>query len=330
MRRREFTALIGAAALADAVPALAQKSKRIPVVGVVFGATPLTDMAGSTPKAAPALGLVQGLRDLGWVDGQNITLERRSAEGQPTRAPELFAELLGRGVDVIVVGGARWLQDAALKATRSIPMVTDFTGDPVAAGLIASLARPGGNLTGVTQTTGVEFFSKGLQLLREMAPKITRVAIFAPRELQQLLLGIVPPPGVVVVPIEVEVAERYDAAFATVLAEQADALMVAGDPIIYFQSARIVAFAAQHGLPAIYPYRESVEGGGLMAYGSSTYGRFRQSARLVDRLLRGAKPQDVPTEQPTIFEMTINTTTAKALGLTVPAALIARADEVIE
>jgi putative ABC transport system substrate-binding protein len=329
MKRREFITLLGGAATWP-LAARAQQPTRVPVVGVVFAATRVAEMLGANPVAPPARGFVHGLRDLGWTDGANIIIERRSAEGDPQRAPSIFAELLAYGVDVLMVGGVRWLQDAAQRATREVPTITDFSEDPVAAGLIASLARPGGNLTGVTQTTGPEFYSKQLQLLQEMAPGMSRAAFLGPRLQLELYRAAVPPTGVAVIPVLLDVRQQYEEAFATVAREQADALLLGGSPVSYAEFRRVVKFAADNSLPAIYPYREAVEAGGLMTYGSNTEGRFRQAARLVDRILKGAQPQDVPTEQPTIFELIVNRKTANALRLTVPNTLLVSADEVIE
>jgi putative ABC transport system substrate-binding protein len=330
MRRREFIALAGGTAVAWPLAARAQQPKRLPVVGVVFAATPVAEMLGPNPLSRPARGFVHGLRDLGWIDGASVIIDRRSAEGDSQRAPTIFAELLVRGVDVLVVGGARWLQDAAQRATRDVPTVTDFSEDPVTAGLITSLARPSGNLTGVTQTPGPEFYNKQLQLLQEIAPRLSRVAFLGPKEQLQAYRAAVPPAGVAVIPVLLDAPEQYEEAFATVLRERADALLVGGSPVSYTQLPRTVKFAADNSLPAIYAYREAVEGGGLMAYGSNTEGRFRQAARLVDRILKGARPQDVPTEQPTTFELIVNRKTANALRLTVPNTLLVSADEVIE
>jgi putative tryptophan/tyrosine transport system substrate-binding protein len=330
MRRREFIRSIGGAAIAWPLAVRAQQKTRMPVVGVVFAATRVTEMLGANPVAPPARGFAHGLRDLGWIDGANLTIERRSAEGDPQRAPSIFAELLAHGVDVLMVGGVRWLQDAAQRATREVPTVTDFSEDPVAAGLIASLARPGGNLTGVTQTTGPEFYSKQLELLREMAPRMSRAAFLGPQRQLELYRAAVHPTGVAVIPVLLDVRQQYEDAFATVIREQADALLLGGSPVSYTELPRVVKFAADNSLPTIYPYREAVEAGGLMSYGSNTEGRFRQAARLVDRILKGAQPQDVPTEQPTTFELIVNRKTANALKLTVPNTLLVSADEVIE
>ena len=330
MRRREFITLLGGAAAARSLQAAAQQPKRLPVVALVFGNPPLPEMIGADPISPHARGFVHGLRDLGWIDGRTIVIERRSAEQAPQRAPAIFAELLARGVDVIMMGGEKWLQDAAQAATKTIPTVAIFRDDPVAAGLIANLARPGGNLTGLTAATGPEFFGKRLQLLHEIAPRITRAAFLAPRRQLEQFRDVARPAGVTVLPVEFEVADKLEEAFVTILRERADALMVAGDGPIYFHARRIVAFAAESRLPAMYGAREGVEAGGLMSYGASVPGNFRAAARLVDKFLKGAKIGDIPAEQPTVFELVINAKTAKTLRLTIPPTLLARADVVIE
>ena len=309
---------------------LAQVTKKLPVVALAYAEAPLAEMVGSDPINSIARALVHGLRDLDWIDGRTVIIERRSAEGDPRRAPAIFAELLARGVDVIVTGGSRSMLDAARQATRTVPIVARFEYDPVAAGLIANLARPGGNLTGVTSTTGPEFFGKRLQLLAELAPRITRVAFLAPRGEMDQYRGVARPAGVMVLPAQVDTVDQYDAAFASILAEKADALMVAGGQPNLVHAARIVAFATERRLLAIYGFREAVEAGGLMSYGTSLAGLNRQAARLVDRILKGAKPGDLPVEQPTKFELVVNLKAAAVLGLTIPQSLLARADEVIE
>src|SRR6476620_1412002 len=165
-------------------------------------------MAGPEPAFPPLRAFVHELRDLGWIEGRTITIERRTLEGNPQHAPTMLAELLGRGVDVVVLGGARWLHDAALKATQTVPIITLFQDDPVAAGLISSLARPGGNLTGVAQTTGPEFFRKRLQLLKELLPRMTRVAFLGPRGVLQQDHGLALPGGVTIIPVQVDVVEE--------------------------------------------------------------------------------------------------------------------------
>jgi putative ABC transport system substrate-binding protein len=270
------------------------------------------------------------LRDLGWIDGQTVSIERLSLEGNPQRAPELLADLVARKVDVIVLGGARWLHDAALSATRTVPLITLFQDDPVAAGLITSLARPGGNLTGVAQTTGPEFFRKRLQLLKEIAPRISRVAFLGPQGVLQQDRTVEALAGITIVPVPVDVVDQLDAAFDTIRRERADGMMVAGSAITYAYYQRIVTFADENRLPTIHSGREAVVAGGLLSYGTSVPWVFGRMARLTDRVLKGAKPQELPAEQATTFELIVNTMTAKALGLEVPPMMIALADEVIE
>ena len=329
MRRRQFLTLVGGFASAHASPSTAQQLKRLPVVAMVNPTIPLSNTIGSDPIATLPRAFVHGLRDLGWIDGRTVIIERRSAEGDPQRAPAIMAELVALGVDVIMLGGLRWLHHAALAATRSVPIVAMFTDNPVATGLIASLARPGGNLTGVTLATGAEFQSKRLQLLTEIAPMIARVAFLAPHEVLEQYRSAVPRPGVAVIPFQVDSPQQYSDAFAAVLAAGADGLMVGGG-LHYGNAQRIAAFATQNRLPAIYPWREAVDAGGLISYGTNVAATWGQAARLVDRFLRGAKIGEVPTEQPTKFELVINANSAKALALTIPPNLIGLADEVIE
>jgi ABC-type uncharacterized transport system substrate-binding protein len=329
VRRREFIGLLVCAGAGTALPAAAQTAKKA-VVALVLTAVSEAEIAGPDPAFAPARAFVQELRALGWVEGQTIAIERRSLEGNPQRAPALLAELVARRVDVIALGGARWLHDAALSATRTIPLVTLFQDDPVAAGLIASLNRPGGNLTGVAQTTGPEFFRKRLQLLKELAPRVSRVALLGPRGVLEQERRLPATAGVTIVPVEVNVAEDLEGAFDMIRREQADGMMVAGSAITYGFHRRIVAFAAETALPAIHSGRESVEAGGLISYGTSVPGVFRQMARLTDRILKGARPQELPAEQVTNFELVINAKTAKSLGLVVPSTMLALADDVIE
>jgi putative ABC transport system substrate-binding protein len=330
VKRRKFITTLGAAVAARALPAHAQQPKRLPVVGLVASSAPVVDMVGSNPGSQPIRGFVQQLRDLDWIDGRNIVIERRSAEGDPQRASAIFAELIARGVDVIVLTGALFLQEAAQRATRTIPTVANFAEDPIAAGLIAGLARPGGNLTGVTLFTGPEFHSKQLQFLQELAPRISRIAFLATRRTLEHYRSVARPLGAAVLPVEVDVAEPFETAFAMIVRERADAVIVGGGPLYYNHGPRVVEFAAERRLPAIYSFRESVAAGGLMAYGASVVGNFRQMARLVDKILKGAKPAELPVEQPAVFELVISSKTAAALGLTIPSTLLGIADEVIE
>jgi putative ABC transport system substrate-binding protein len=329
VRRREFISLLTGAAAGVVLPAVAQAPKKAVVALVLTGISD-SEMAGSDPAFAPARAFVHELRALGWVEGQTISIERRTLAGNAAYAPSLLSELLAHGVDVIVLGGARWLHDAALNATRTTPIVTLFQDDPVAAGLITSLSRPGGNLTGVAQTTGPEFFRKRLQLLKEIAPRVARPALLGPRGVLEQDRNLPGTAGVNVIAVQVDVAEDLDAAFDTIRRERADGLLVAGSAITYRYYDRIVAFSAENTLPAIHAFREAVEAGGLLSYGTSIPGIFRQMARLTDRILKGSRPQDLPTEQATSFELVLNAKTAKILGLMVPPTMLAVANEVIE
>jgi putative ABC transport system substrate-binding protein len=286
-------------------------------------------LSGPDPAFPPARAFIQELRDLGWVEGQTISIERLTLEGNPQHAPALFSELLARGVDVIGLGGARWLHEAALSATKTTPLVTIFQDDPVAAGLIGSLARPGGNLTGVAQTTGPEFFRKRLQLLKEMAPQISRVAFLGPTGVLEQDRHIAAAAGLTIIPIQIDVAGEVETAFEQIRRQRPEGLMVAGSAITYGHYRRIVAFSAENALPTIHSFREAVEAGGLMSYGTSIPGIFRQMARLTNQILKGTQPQELPVEQATTFELVVNTKTAKTLGLVVPPTMLALADDVI-
>lgn len=329
MQRREFIKILGTAAAAGPFPAAAQV-KPLPVVAFVMSGAQLSEIVGSDPALPTVRAFVHELHNLGWIDGRTVIIERRSPEGDLQRVPALFADLIARGVDVIMLASPRWLHDAAQRQTRTIPTVTVFVDDPVAAGLIKSLARPGGNLTGLTGTTGPEFQRKRLQLLHELSPQMTRVAFLAQREVLAQDQGVIELAGVNVIPVQVDLPEQFEEAFATVLSERADALMVALGGLNYGNYRRIVTFAAQNRLPAIYGFREAVEAGGLMSYGASVPGLWRQAAGIVDRILKGAKPGDIPVEQPITFGLAINLKTVRALGLVVQPSILARADDVIE
>ena len=330
MNRRIFAKLAAAwAGVCTLLPAAGQSAKK-PIVGLVLTNVPLNQMTGVDPPFPPARAFVHQLRELGWIDGQTIVLEPRSLEGDPERAPAMLTELVGKRADVIALGGARWLHDAALTTTRTTPLVTIFQDDPVAAGLITSLARPGGNLTGVAQTTGPEFFRKRLQILKELAPSVSRTALLGPKTVLEQERGLPQNTGVTVISVQVDLEERLDTAFELIRRERVDGLMVAGSAITYSHYPRIVAFSAASNLPTIYGFREAVEAGGLVSYGTSIPGIFGQMARLTDRISKGARPQELPAEQASSFELVVNTRTAKTLGLSVPSTMLALADEVIE
>ena len=228
------------------------------------------------------------------------------------------------------LGGTSWLHSGAHAATKTVPLVAMFAGDPVADGFVKSLARPGGNITGVTRTVGPDLYGKWLELLKEFAPSVARTAFLTPGETLEVIRRVARPSGVTVLPIQVNVPGDLDAAFATILRERADSLVVPTGPQFYFSAQRIAAFAAERRLPGLYAIRDVVEAGGTMSYGPSVLAQFRQAAKYVDRILRGAKPAELPVEQPTTFELVINAKAAKALGLLIPPTLLASADEVIE
>jgi putative ABC transport system substrate-binding protein len=288
---------------------------------------------GSLPD--PALDAFnEGLRELGYVEGQNVVLDVRFAAGRLDRLPPLAAELVGRDVDVVVTGGEAAIQ-AAKAATRTIPIVMGASNDPVGAGLVESLARPGGNITGST-ILAPELSRKRLELLREMKPGVVRLAVLAEptspgtgRDLGETqsaarVLGFRLQLWTVRTP------KDLDEAFAGMRRERAEALITLADPVFTASRVRIVNLAAATRLPAIYYWKDFVDAGGLMSYGPSLQGLYRRAATYVDKILKGAKPGDLPIEQPTKFELVINLKTAKALGLTIPPSLLQRANEVIE
>jgi putative tryptophan/tyrosine transport system substrate-binding protein len=276
----------------------------------------------------------QGLHDLGWVEGGNIRFEYRYADGQVDRLPELVAELINLKVDVIVTAVTPDAL-AAAKATKTIPIVMAATGDPVTTGLIASLARPGGNVTGLTQIQ-TDLSAKRLQLLKEIAPGISRIAaLWNPQDAisslaRQEIESAARHLAVELHSLEVRSSDELTTAFASAADAHDDALMVLPSPIFVVNEQRIADFAAKHRLPSMFHLREFVQAGGLLAYGPDRADLFRRAATYVDKILKGANPADLPVEQPTKFQLVINLTTAKALGLTVPRYLLAEADEIIE
>ena len=326
MKRREFITLFGGVATSWPLAARAQQTGRLPTIGFLGGATA---SAWTNWSAA----FVQRLRELGWSEGRTVSIEYRWAEGRHERAAEIAAEFVRLKVDVIITSGG--VLSAVKQATSTIPIVIAVANDPVGAGFVSSLARPGGNITGLSlQTT--DLAAKRLELLREIAPGIRRLGVLANignaaavPEIDEVqaaarILGLVE-----VVTSEMRQAEDITSAF-TAFRSGAEALYVCTDPLILAQRARINTLALAARLPTIYGPREHVEAGGLMSYGANFPDLFRRSADLVDKILRGAKPSDLPVEQPIKFDLIINLTTAKTLGLTVPPTLLARADEVIE
>jgi len=276
----------------------------------------------------------QGLHELGYVEGQNIAIEYRSAEGKDERLPGLAAELVRLKVDVIVAPSPP-ATEAAKRATSTIPIVFVVSGDPVAEGFVASLARPGGNLTGLATVSG-EVVGKQLEMLKGVAPKVSRVAVLQnPSNPGHALMlpqaeGAARALGVQLQVLKARTPSEIEAAFAAMSSQRAGGVLVLRDPVFGAQRTQIVALAAKRRLPAVYGLREEAEAGRLMAYGASVPQLFRRAATYVDKILKGAKPADLPVEQPTKLELVINLKTAKALGLTIPPSLLGQADEVIQ
>ena len=326
--RRTFLAGTGAVLLAAPLAADAQQAGKVPRIGF---------LSLTSPSDRPPLldAFRQGLRELGWVEGQNIVIDYRYAEGRVDRLPDLAAELVRLKVDLIVSWGTQGVT-AAKNATETIPIVMIAVRDPVGTGLMASLARPGGNVTGVSGYAGLEIVAKQLELLKETVPKIRRVAILSnpTNAYHQLAIRDVNVAarslGVQLQLLEARGPNEFDGAFAAMAKERVGALLVLSDAMLNSHRTRLADLAARSRLPAAYGVRESVEAGGLMSYGPSFLDLFRRSAAYVDKILKGAKPGDLPVEQPTKFELVINLKTAKALGLTIPQSLLQRADEVIQ
>jgi putative tryptophan/tyrosine transport system substrate-binding protein len=325
VRRRDLISLLGRAAVAWPLAARAQQPGKLPTVGFL-GSTPSTE---SQRVAA----FVQRLRELAWIDGRNLAIEYRWAEGRNERYAAIAAEFVRLKVDVIVTVATPPTL-AAKQATAVIPIVFAAVSDPVGTGLVASLARPGGNVTGlanqISDTSG-----KKLELLREVVPGLRRLAILAnvsnPASVLEMgeAHATARTLGLEVTTSEIRRAEDIAPAFEA-LKERADALYLCPDPLMNTNRTRINILAVGARLPTMHGLREYVEAGGLMSYGPNLPDQFRRAAEFVDKILRGAKPADLPVEQPTKFDLIINLTTAKALGLELPPTLLARADEVIE
>jgi putative ABC transport system substrate-binding protein len=326
MNKKIFRLALIALLLALSVPADAQQTGKVPRIGI------LAPGSSTFPTSAYHDSFRQGLRELGYIEGKNIFIEIRYAEGKQDRLSDIATELVKLKVDVIVTATRPGVL-AAKNATSAIPIVFAAVGDPVRAGLVSSLARPGGNITGLS-IIETELFGKRLELLKETFPKITRVAHFrdatspgtGSAEMQATASAL----GLQLQSLEVRSAKDFDGAFEAILKERAQALTATASPVISINQQRIVAFAATNRLPAIYPYSEVIDAGGLMFYGVSFSDLFRRAATYVDKILKGAKPADLPVEQPSKFEFVINLITAKQIGVTIPPNVLVRADRVIK
>jgi putative ABC transport system substrate-binding protein len=304
----------------------AQKSDKLPTIGVLGGATP----AAESQRVAA---LVERLGQLGWIEGRTVAIEYRWAEGRSVRLAEIAAEFVRLKVDVVLATGTA-PAFAAKQVTSAIPIVFAFAGDPVGTGLVASLARPGGNVTGMSNQA-TDLAAKRIELLREIVPRLRRLAVMAnvAYPAAALEMGEVQAAastlGVEVSAFDVRESKDLGPAFEA-LKSQAEALFLVGDPLMTANRTRVTALALAARVPTIYVHGEYVSAGGLISYGANFPDLFRRAAEVVDKILRGTKPADIPVEQPTKFDLVINLTTAKALGLDVPPTLLARADEVIE
>jgi putative ABC transport system substrate-binding protein len=331
--RRVFLATLTGGLLAVPLATGAQEPGKMARVGILAPTAPVP--IAPQPGFGITADLSRRLYELGWVEGKNLLVEPRFAEGSPDRLPGLAADLVRANVDVIVAISPPAIR-AAKDATRVIPVVMAFSGiDPIKAGFVASLARPGGNVTGLS-ILATDVTVKRLQVLKEALPRATRVTVLEnprnPSTAEQLgaLRAAAPALGLEVQPVQVERSGAYADVFAAIARTRADAIIVPSDPEFFRDRRGLVDLAAQRRTPASYEWREFVEIGGLMSYGSNLGDLAARVAVYVDKILRGAKPADLPIEQPTKFELVINLKTARALGLTIPPSLLQRADQVIE
>ncbi len=321
--------------LAPPLAAEAQPAGKIYRVALIFTTSPVAEMAGPEPANPAARAFVHALRALGYVEGQNLILERRSAEGKFDRYADIFSELVRLKVDVIVTTLNPMAQQARA-VTTTVPIVMATSLDPVGAGLVASLARPGANITGLTFAVGPEIEAKRLQLLKETLPGASRIAYLGMKgdEDWDAPWGKSVRAAAQVLGLTLVLAEHtpndFTSAFSRIDRDRPDALFVSLNVPVYVHRRLIVDFATRSRLTSTYLYREHVELGGLMSYGVNVPDLYRRAAGYVDRILKGAKPGDLPVEQPTRFELVINLRTAKALGLTIPPSVLIQADEVIQ
>jgi putative tryptophan/tyrosine transport system substrate-binding protein len=326
MKRRQFAVLLGGAAVARPLAVQAQPRAAIPHIGYLW-------LGAAGEEDSTKRGLRQGLQDLGYVEGRNIIGDYRYADGHEERLAALVGELIEARVDIILAPGSV-VTRAVKQATASIPIVST-SGDPIGSGFIQSLGRPGGNITGLSINSGLDIAEKYLELLHEMVPDASRIATLSNTSNLQTLTApgvrkVAETLGITLLSHDVRSPSDLPKAFDAIATERSDAMIVEGDPLLVSHRRSIVEFAAAHRLPAMYGLRDFVDAGGLIAYGASIFGIWRRVASYVDKILKGAKPADLPVEQPTEFEVVLNLKTAKTLGLVMPQMILARADEVIE
>jgi putative tryptophan/tyrosine transport system substrate-binding protein len=334
LRAVPFVIVLTLAILLAPLPADAQQAGKVWRVGLMLNTPPVAAMIGPDPQERTSRAFVHSLRDLGYVDGRNIIIERRSAEGQLDRIPSLIQDLVGLKVDVLVISGDIGTR-AARQATDRIPIVGLFLRDPVASGLGATLARPGGNVTGVGTASDPGMGGKMLELLKDISPKISRVTVLRASSLSDDPLrpetkAAAQALKVTLTVVRVDRGEDYEKAFARITQDRPDALLVSGDSLNLLHRNKIIDFAANRKLPTLAYQPEFAESGGLMAYGTDQADPFRRAASYVDKILKGANPGDLPIEEVTKRALLINLKTAKALGITIPQTLLLRADRVIE
>jgi putative ABC transport system substrate-binding protein len=329
LKRREFITLLGGAAAAWPLAVRAQQPERMRRIGV------LTNLAADDPEQSRRLtAFVQGLQELGWTDGRNLRIDTRWAAGDANRVRRYAGELLALAPDVMLATGGTTV-GPLLQATRTVPIVFVQVPDPVGAGFIASLARPGGNATGFTNFE-YGMSAKWLELLKQIAPRVTRAAVLrdpaSPDGIGQFaaMQGVAPSLGVELSPVDVRDASEIERGITTFARGSDNSLIVTASALTILHRELIITLAARHRLPAVYPFRFFVTGGGLISYGPDNIDPYRRASGYVDRILKGEKPADLPVQAPTKYELSINLKTAKALRLDVPATVLARADEVIE
>jgi len=332
VQRRQF--LIATGALLVASLAHAQREDKKHRVAFVLAASPVAEMAGPEPEHPNVRAFIHEMRNLGYVEGRNLVLERRSAEGHPERYPDIFAEIAKLNTDVIVAAGGGALLRRGRDAASAIPIVMLGSSEPVKHGLAQSLAHPGGNVTGLTFDAGAENEGKRLQYLREAIPTLARVSYLGQKGVWEDPIGLAARNAAQTLGIELLFAEhkpdKLAETFTAIEQQKPDALFASPSTTTFAQRQQILAFARRARLPAIYPFAQMAVAGGLMSYGANTLDLGPRAARYVDKILRGAKPGDLPIERPTRFDLIVNLKNAKALGITIPQSILLRADRVIE